>query len=292
MISGRDARATAKTGLYGLRYVFIAAFLLILRFSVPSTLGTGTIIALAIAVLIFVVALLYSTVGHAGASGYLAAMALFGVAPFVMKPTALTLNIIVALIGTVRFYRAGFFSWRTFWPLAVTSIPAAFVGGALTLPVPIYKSIVGIVLLYSAVRLFLSAAVKKENATLVPIWIALCLGAAIGLLSGLTGVGGGIFLSPVLLLMHWTTTKETSGVAVAFILVNSVAGLLGNVSAVSYVANDITYWAPAALIGGWIGTELGTRVLPIAGIRRWLSVVLVLAGLKLISEAALVLIRR
>jgi len=294
VISGRDARATAKTGLYGLRYVFIAAFLLILRFSVPSTLGTGTIIALAIAVLIFVVALLYSTVGHAGASGYLAAMALFGVAPFVMKPTALTLNIIVALIGTVRFYRAGFFSWRTFWPLAVTSIPAAFVGGALTLPVPIYKSIVGIVLLYSAVRLFLSArvAVKKENATLVPIWIALCLGAAIGLLSGLTGVGGGIFLSPVLLLMHWTTTKETSGVAVAFILVNSVAGLLGNVSALSYVANDITYWAPAALIGGWIGTELGTRVLPIAGIRRWLSVVLVLAGLKLISEAALVLIRR
>ena len=176
----------------------------------------------------------------------------------------------------------------------MTSIPAAFIGGALTLPVPIYKSIVGIVLLYSAVRLFLSARVAAENedATLVPIWIALCLGAVIGLLSGLTGVGGGIFLSPVLLLMHWTTTKETSGVAVAFILVNSVAGLLGNVSAVSFVANDITFWAPAALIGGWIGTELGTRVLPIAGIRRWLSLVLVLAGLKLLSEAALILIHR
>ncbi len=257
-------------------------------------MDTGTIIALAIAALIFVVALLYSTVGHAGASGYLAAMALFGVAPVVMKPTALTLNIIVALIGTVRFYRAGFFSWRTFWPLVVTSIPAAFLGGALTLPIPIYKSIVGVVLLYSAVRLFFSAAAATENedATLVPIWIALCLGAVIGLLSGLTGVGGGIFLSPVLLLMRWTTTKETSGVAAAFILVNSIAGLLGHASAVTFLANDITYWAPAALIGGWIGTELGTRVLPIAGIRRWLSVVLVLAGLKLTSEAMLTLIHR
>jgi len=257
-------------------------------------LDTGTIIALAIAALIFVVALLYSTVGHAGASGYLAAMALFGVAPIVMKPTALTLNIIVALIGSIRFYRAGFFSWRTFWPLAVASIPASFIGGSLALPDLIYKSIVGVVLLYSAVRLFFSARVAAENedATVVPIWIALCLGAVLGLLSGLTGVGGGIFLSPVLLLMHWTTTRETSGVAAAFILVNSVAGLLGHVSAVSFVSNDITYWAPAALIGGWVGTELGTRVLPVAGIRRWLSVVLVLAGLKLISEAALILIRR
>ncbi|HVS83027.1 MAG TPA: sulfite exporter TauE/SafE family protein [Pyrinomonadaceae bacterium] len=257
-------------------------------------MDSATIIALAIAILIFVVALLYSTVGHAGASGYLAAMALFGMAPIVMKPTALTLNIIVALIGAVRFYRAGFFSWRTFWPFAVASIPASFIGGSLTLPDSIYKSIVGVVLLYSAVRLFFSArvATEDEEATLVPIWIALCLGAAIGLLSGLTGVGGGIFLSPVLLLMRWTTTKETSGVSAAFILVNSVAGLLGHVSAVSFVANDITFWAPAALIGGWIGTELGTRVLPIAGIRRWLSVVLVLAGLKLMSEATLILIRR
>ena len=276
----------AKTGLYGLGYVFIAAFLLVLRFRILRTLDTATIIALAIAGLIFIVALLYSTVGHAGASGYLAAMALFGVAPIVMKPTALTLNIIVALVGTIRFYRAGFFSWRTFWPLAVASIPASFIGGSLTLPDSIYKSIVGIVLLYSAVRLFLSASVatESEDATVVPIWIAVCLGAVIGLLSGLTGVGGGIFLSPVLLLMHWTTTKETSGVAAAFILVNSIAGLLGHVSAVSFVSNDITYFAPAALIGGWIGTELGTRVLPIAGIRRWLSLVLVLAGLKLISE--------
>src|SRR6185503_13842233 len=148
-------------------------------------------ITLLIAALIFIVAVLYSTVGHAGASGYLAAMALFGVAPAVMKPTALTLNIIVAIVGTIRFYRAGFFSWRIFWPFAIASIPAAFVGGWLTLP--------------------------------ASIW-----GAAIGLLSGLTGVGGGIFLSPLLLVMGWAKTKETSGVSVTFILVNSIAGIIGH----------------------------------------------------------------
>jgi uncharacterized membrane protein YfcA len=246
-----------------------------------------------IAVLILVVALLYSTVGHAGASGYLAVMALFGMAPIVMKPTALMLNIIVALIGTVRFYRAGFFSWRTFWPFAVASIPASFIGGSLTLPVSVYKLIVGFVLLYSATRLFLSAgSADKGKTTLVPIWMALVLGAAIGLLSGLTGVGGGIFLSPVLLLMHWAKTKETSGVSAAFILFNSIAGLLGNIPSVAFIPGGITYWAPAALIGGWIGTELGTQWLPIVGIRKWLSAVLVLAGLKLTGEAILLLIGR
>ena len=244
--------------------------------------------ALIIAALIFVVALLYSTVGHAGASGYLAAMALFGMAPFVMKPTALVLNIIVAVIGTFRFYRAGFFRWRTFWPFALASIPAAYLGGTMTLPDVVYKSIVGVVLLYSAVRLFFSAATADANkTTIVPIWIALLVGGAIGLLSGLTGVGGGIFLSPVILLMHWAKAKETSAVAVTFILVNSIAGLMGHISALSYVPNNIIFWAPAALVGAWIGTELGTRVLPVAGVRRWLSIVLVLAGSKLLIEAIL-----
>ena len=248
-------------------------------------------IVLLLAILIFVIALLYSTVGHAGASGYIAAMALFGMAPVVMKPTALTLNIIVALIGSIRFYRAGFFSWRTFWPFAVTSIPAAYIGGGLTLPVPVYKSVVGIVLFYSAVRLFWSAGFADSKKTsLVPIWVALIVGAAVGLLSGLTGVGGGIFLSPVLLLMHWAKTKETSGVSAAFILVNSIAGLLGQYPAIANLPDSLVYWAPAALIGGWIGSELGTRVLPVSNIRKWLSVVLVLAGLKLISEAIILLI--
>ena len=254
-------------------------------------LTTGVIIALA--TLIFVVALLYSTVGHAGASGYLAAMALFSIAPAVMKPTALVLNILVAVIGTVRFYRAGFFSWPTFWPFVITSIPASFIGGALSLPVPIYKSVVGLVLLYSAVRLFFSAArAHDRDVSRVPLIAALAIGAVIGLISGLTGVGGGIFLSPVLLLMHWATTKETSGVAVAFILVNSISGLLGHVSSLALAPHEIIYLAPAAIIGGWIGTLLGTRVLPVAGIRRWLSIVLLLAGGKLLWEAIALLLRR
>ena len=251
----------------------------------------ATTAAIVIAVLVFIVAVLYSTVGHAGASGYLAAMAMFGMTALVMKPTALVLNIIVAVIGTVRFYRAGFFSWKVFWPFAAASIPASFIGGSLTLPVPVYKSIVGIVLLYSAVRLFFSATRADDSKVKpAPIALALIIGALIGLLSGLTGVGGGIFLSPVLLLMHWAMTRETSGVAVTFILVNSIAGLLGHVSSVDIIPLEVIYWAPAALLGGLIGTHLGTRVLPVAGIRRWLSVVLVLAGAKLLWEAAKLLL--
>jgi uncharacterized membrane protein YfcA len=249
-----------------------------------------------IAVLMFAVALLYSTVGHAGASGYLAAMALFGTTPAVMRPTALTLNLIVATIGTIRFHRAGFFALRTFWPFAVASIPASFVGGWLSLPAVVYKALVGLVLLYSAVRLFLSAKRADQQETkVVPIGVALILGAAIGLLSGLTGVGGGIFLSPLLLMMNWAKTKETSGVSVTFILVNSIAGLLGHglfghFTAINTLPHTALMWAPAVLVGGWIGTELGTRRLPIVGIRRWLSVVLVLAGLKLVSEVVTILI--
>ncbi len=253
---------------------------------------TATLI-IALAALIFVVALLYSTVGHAGASGYLAAMALFSISPLVMKPTALVLNILVAIIGTVRFYRAGFFSWRTLWPFVITSIPASFIGGGLRLPESAYKSIVGLVLVYSAIRLFFSAARGDDQpVSRVPIVVALLVGAALGFLSGLTGVGGGIFLSPVLLLMHWARTKETSGVAVAFILVNSISGLLGHVSSLALVPREIIYFAPAAIVGGWIGTLLGTRVLPVGGIRRWLSVVLALAGAKLLWEATTLLLHR
>lgn len=236
-----------------------------------------------LAALIFAVALLYSTVGHAGASGYLAAMALFGVAPSVMKPTALTLNILVSLVAATKFYRAGFFSWRVFWPFGITSIPASFIGGSLTLPGHIYKLIVGVVLLYSALRLFLIAKrPDQEEPRPPPLLFALVLGAALGLLSGLTGVGGGIFLSPLLLLMGWARTKETAAISAMFILVNSIAGLLGHVSAVAAVPRAIFVWAPLALLGGWIGSELGTRKLPIPQIRQWLAVVLILAGLKLI----------
>lgn len=239
---------------------------------------------LLLALLVFAAAALYSSVGHAGASGYIAAMALFGVAPTVMKPTALCLNVLVATIATYRFWRAGAFRWRTFYPFAATSIPFAFLGGALQLPTTIYKQVVGVALLFAAFRLFqrtLAKAVKTETHE-APLVAALLLGALIGLLSGLTGVGGGIFLSPLLLLMSWADARRTAGVSAAFILVNSASGLLGNLASVRALPAAIPYLAAAALVGGLVGSELGSRRLPPPAIRRLLALVLVVAAVKLI----------
>ena len=234
--------------------------------------------------LILVAALLYSSVGHAGASGYLASLALLGIAPAVMKPTALTLNILVATIATVKFYRAGCFSWRLLLPFAVASIPFAFIGGYITLPGHAYKTIVGVILLFAAYRLFRVAhkAAEQIEVSRIPLWAALLSGAIIGLLSGLTGTGGGIFLSPLLLFMGWAETRATSGVSAAFILVNSIAGLLGNVSSVGALSSSIFVFAPAAIIGGYIGAEYGSKRIAGANLRRLLAVVLIIAGLKLI----------
>ena len=236
-----------------------------------------------LALLIFAAALLYATVGHAGASGYLAAMALVGVAPSVMRPTALTLNVAVALIATVKFARAGCFSWPLFWPFALTSVPAAYLGGRLALPSHLYKTAVGLVLLYAAVRLFRTARQPVQAVTgRPPRWAALLLGAVIGLLSGLTGVGGGIFLSPVLLIMAWAETREASGVAALFILVNSTAALLGNPASLTHVTTGLLVWLPAAVLGGWIGAEYGSRRLATPLLRQCLAAVLVVAGAKLV----------
>ena len=181
-----------------------------------------------LAALIFVAAMLYASVGHAGASGYLAAMALFGVAPEVMKPTALTLNILVALIATFKFYRVGAFSWRIFLPLAAGSVPLAWLGGMLVLPGHYYKPLVGVVLVYAAWASLKRASRPPDAALRTPSSALLfACGAALGLLSGLTGVGGGIFLSPLLLFLRWAEVRVISGIAAAFILLNSIAGLLG-----------------------------------------------------------------
>jgi uncharacterized membrane protein YfcA len=242
-----------------------------------------------LALLILAAAALYSSVGHGGASGYLAAMALFGLAPATMKPTALCLNVLVASIATFRFRRAGCFSWPLFWPFAVTSIPLAFVGGALTLPTTVYKQLVGLTLLYAAVRLFQFTRTKPdaEGATPTPTHpppraLAMILGGVIGLLSGLTGVGGGIFLSPLLLLMSWADTRRTAGVSAAFILVNSIAGLLGNLTNLHALPPALPYFALAAVAGGIVGSEFGSRRLANVTIRRLLAVVLVVAGIKMI----------
>jgi uncharacterized membrane protein YfcA len=233
--------------------------------------------------LIFVAAMLYSSVGHGGASGYLAAMALFSVAPGVMKPTALVLNLVVATVGTIRFARAGCFAWNIFWPFAVVSIPCAYIGGAMKLPVSAYKIVLGLVLLFAAWRLaFKLTAHAADQLKPVSLAYALPLGAALGLLSGLTGVGGGIFLSPLLLFLGWADVRKTAGVSVAFILVNSLAGLLGHWSSVNSIPHEIVWFAPAALLGGVIGSELGSRRLTPMTMRRMLAAVLVVAGLKML----------
>jgi uncharacterized membrane protein YfcA len=238
---------------------------------------------LTIALLFFLGAALYASVGHGGASSYLAVMGLFNFLPAVMKPTALALNIVVAVVATWKFYRAGLFSWQLFWPFAVASVPAAFIGGATALPTRGYKIVVGLVLLYAAAWMFRSAKrVSAVTARRPPFAAALAAGLAIGLLSGLTGVGGGIFLSPLLLYMGWAETRATSGIAAPFILVNSIAGLGGQLAVVHELPPEILYWGVAVLIGGWIGATYGSRHAPPPVLRRLLAVVLIVAGVKLV----------
>ncbi len=231
-------------------------------------------------------ALLYSSVGHAGASGYLAVMALTGVDPAVMKPTALVLNLVVGSIALLRFSRAGHFSKELLWPFSLGSVPLAFLGGAITLPGHWYKQLVGIVLVVAAVRLILIIERRATAETGAhgrpPVIPAITLGALIGLLAGLTGTGGGIFLSPLLLFTGWSGTRESGGVSAAFILLNSVAGLLGNVISVQALPPQIGLWAAVAVVGGVIGSELGSRRVATATFRRLLGVVLLIAGTKLV----------
>jgi uncharacterized membrane protein YfcA len=238
-----------------------------------------------VAVLIFLAALLYSSVGHAGASGYLAVMGLCGVSAAVMKPTALALNVLVAAIATVRFYRDGCFSWPLFLPFALPAVPAAFVGGAVTLPGQVYRPVVGVVLLLAAIRLLRPASPASAGDAPerpLPLAKAAASGAVIGLLSGLTGTGGGIFLTPLLLFTGWAGPKESAGVSAAFILVNSAAGLAGRLASLADLPGAIPYWAVAAGAGGLVGADLGSRRLGNATLRRLLAVVLVVAGLKLV----------
>jgi uncharacterized membrane protein YfcA len=243
---------------------------------------------IAIALLLFVGAALYASVGHGGASSYLAVMGLFGVAASVMKPTALALNILVATVATVKFHRAGLFRWELFWPFAAVSIPAAFIGGATSLSARWYQLAVGVVLLYAATWMFRSSlrSVSSESRR-PPLWAAIVAGLAIGFISGVTGVGGGIFLSPLLLYMGWSETRATSAVAAPFILVNSIAGLLGHLSSVSQLPVNLPVWGAAALLGGWIGASYGSKRATPPVLRRLLSLVLVVAGAKLILGAVI-----
>ena len=230
-------------------------------------------------------AFLYASVGHGGASAYIAAMAIAGIAPAEMRPVALQLNVLVSAIATVKFYRAGHFRWPLFWPFAVVSIPAAYLGGAITLPGTTYRILVGLVLLYAGWQLWWSARVGEElrPARQIPIPLAMVIGAVLGVLSGLTGVGGGIFLSPLLLLFGWAGTKQTSAVAAPFILVNSLAALAAGFVRNPAMPPDYAWWLMAAvLVGGWAGAEYGSRRFANPLIRRVLAVVLAIAGGKMV----------
>lgn len=235
--------------------------------------------------LMFVAALLYSSVGHAGASGYLAVMALIGIAPSEMRPAALVMNLLVATIGTTNFVRAGHFRLSLLWPFAVASVPMAYLGGRLALPVAAYRIIVGVVLVLSALRFLVTLRAPDEARGEPPLAVALATGAVLGLLAGLTGVGGGIFLSPLLLLLGWATLRVTAATSVVFILVNSAAGLLGQAATIDHLPAMLPTWMVAVAAGGLAGSWLGARRLPSPAIRGLLAVVLFAAGVKLVLQS-------
>lgn len=238
---------------------------------------------IALALCIFLGAVLYSSVGHGGSSAYIALMALFGMQPSSMKPTGLVLNLIVASLGSFRYVRAGLFRCRVLWPFLIGALPFAFIGGAITLPGHWYRPLVGVILWVSAARMLwpkkLAAESEVSDPPIVP---AIVTGVAIGFLSGLTGTGGGIFLSPLLLFMAWCAPKQTSGVAALFILAVSISGLLGNLSSLSALPENLPLFAAAALAGGLVGTTMGIRFQS-AMVVRALGVVLIIAGAKLIG---------
>jgi uncharacterized membrane protein YfcA len=241
-----------------------------------------------------IVALLYASVGHAGATGYIAVMTLFGLDPQVIRPTALVLNVVVATIATVQFQRAGHFRPRLFLPLAAASVPAAALGGAIDLPTAAFEGIVGVVLLVSAARIFsgdhatADARPDGEAAWRRPtVRFLAALGGGLGLLSGLTGVGGGVFLTPVLLTLRMAPVKQVAAVSAAFILVNSMAGLVGGLAAGRGLAPVGGAVITAAVLGGVAGSQLGAFRLHASTLRVLMSGVLVVAGLKLLGQAVL-----
>ena len=243
------------------------------------------------------VALLYSTVGHAGATGYIAVMTLAGLPPATVRPTALLLNVLVASIATAQFARAGHFPRRLFWPLAAASVPCALLGGATTLSAAAFEAIVGAVLLASAVRIVVAprsppAGRRDEEpeegsgADRLSVPALTVLGGAIGLLAGLTGVGGGVFLTPVLLALHAAPVRRIAAVTAPFILVNSLAGLAGGLLAGRPLAAVSLPVVAAAAIGGAAGSFAGAFRLPVRSLELVMAAVLTFASWKLLARLA------
>ena len=239
-----------------------------------------------IALCLLLGAVLYTSVGHAGASAYIAIMALFSLPAAVIKPTALVLNILVASFTTFRYVRKGFFDFSLLLPLAIGALPAAFLGGYIQAPTQLYKALVGLILLYSAYRMIRAQNKGEHEAAHQPVFLqAVAVGAGIGFLAGLTGTGGGIFLSPVILFFAWSTTRNSLGTASAFILINSVSGLLGNLSSIKSLPDVLPLFLAAVFIGALIGTAIGSKYASVPMIRKLLGLVLLIAGLKLVWTA-------
>jgi uncharacterized protein len=233
--------------------------------------------------LLAVIAFLYSSVGHGGASGYLAVMALLGVAPVMMKPSALIMNLAVSLFSFIGFYRAGFFRLKLFLPFAISSVPMAFLGGTMTLSDSIYKKILAVCILVSIIRLLYQFKRQDEFNRPIPLWAGLLSGGLIGLLSGMIGIGGGIILSPLMLLMKWSNLKETAAVSALFIFVNSLSGLYGQMMKGGIHLTENLQWAVmATIIGGLLGSYFGSQKFNVPTLRYLLSIGLTIASLKLI----------
>lgn len=234
---------------------------------------------------VFVAAALYASVGHGGASGYLAAMALLAVAPSDMKVTALLLNLVVSSVASVRFGLTGHFRWRLFAPFALASIPSAFLGATILRADSLFRQAVGLTLLYSAARMFILPPTSERSTTPPNLAVALCCGALIGLLAGVTGTGGGIFLSPLIVLLGWGSLQEAASVSAVFIFLNSSAALAGHFWQGTKVPDGILPLALSALMGGWIGARFGTSTPRQQVLRRLLAAVLVIAAIKLMLGA-------
>lgn len=229
-----------------------------------------------------IIAFLYASVGHGGASGYLALMALFSFAPETMKPTALLLNLFVAGIAFIQYYKAGYFNKKLFLAFAITSIPLAFIGGLIEVDASVYKRILAVLLVFAILKMLNVFGKESDMVRDVKLWQGLTVGAVIGFFSGLIGIGGGIILTPVILLLHWGKMKEAAAVSALFIWVNSASGLVGQMAGGATLSLQAFVMVGLALVGGFFGSYYGSKKLNNKKLRYLLAFVLIIASVKLI----------